>query len=221
MTSIASSKFLKDPFRTRPPTYNAPRNRVLDPRAIDASYPPSGPKNHIWFCQDTSLSFLPSPYSRRAICVSLVGGTREPDTPAARAAWGVYYGHNSRFNTAQLVPTHQGQTNQWAEIHALRRVTQEFKLRRRKMELGWVTAEAVVVVTDSDYVYQVLTERIWTWEGRFRPPKGTYEHALYYLHRAILSIEQIGVKFLFWKVESAPAELQEAGWLAFEALGQA
>jgi hypothetical protein len=123
---------------------------------------------------------------------------------------------------AELVPSYQSQTTHWAEIYALERVIRDFKLRRAMMEPGWATAEAIVVVMDSDYVYLSITECVWTWEQvNFRPPKGTYEHALLLLHRAILSIEQSGVKFLFWKVWNAVEELHDASCLAVDALQQA
>lgn len=58
-------------------------------------------------------------WDETTMVIHIDGACRGNGTPDARAAYGIYFGPNSPYNTSGLVPAHMPQTSTRAEIEAL------------------------------------------------------------------------------------------------------
>lgn len=128
----------------------------------------------------------------------------------AKASIGVYFGPAHSHNLGEYVSTTLPQTNQVAELVALRRAIEE-AMNLMKLEHRFTS---LVVATDSEYVYKGMTEWIYKWkrEGTMaRIRNGSLFEAL---DEYMRKLEDCGWTVKLWRI---PREMnQEADQLAGE-----
>ncbi|PTB40353.1 hypothetical protein M441DRAFT_59125 [Trichoderma asperellum CBS 433.97] len=156
---------------------------------------------------------------RHTVVVSIDGACRGNGTSLARAAWGVYFGPQSTYNSnGTLNPTFP-QTSTRAEIEALSQaleiiykdISKDFSLQRYH------------IITDSSYLVQTFSERIQTWiKNGGKNSKGKKAAHFDILKKINDRFNDMtygdngGMEFKFWQVPRE--ENKEADVLANEAL---
>ena len=101
----------------------------------------------------------------RSIVISIDGACRGNGRAGARASYGVFWGNDANYNEASVLPEELPQTNQVAELWAVK-VSLEQVQRRLDVgngEINGGTPCKILVLTDSSYVVKGLSEHIWKW----------------------------------------------------------
>ncbi|CAM6111514.1 unnamed protein product [Calypogeia fissa] len=128
--------------------------RIFDPtrKGFRSSVQPS---EIVWYDEDDEVSRVcqTSRRSTTPVVMWIDGACRANGTSMARAAYGVYLGDDSQYNTSDYLPHHERQTSQAAEIYAANQAM-EIVLERIG---GEICRDGVVIVTDSDYLFRAIT----------------------------------------------------------------
>ncbi|CAM6113495.1 unnamed protein product [Calypogeia fissa] len=129
------------PPNNRPPV---PSDLVCEDRFRDGSRQPVGVGPSF-----SRLSVVGWP-----VAIFIDGACRGNGQPGARAAFGVYTARNSPYNKSGVLPDRTRHTNQVAEIYAAQQAV-DIILNNPNWE-AWQSG--VVLVTDSDYLFQSMTK---------------------------------------------------------------
>ncbi|KAL6858471.1 ribonuclease H-like protein [Trichoderma novae-zelandiae] len=155
------------------------------------------------------------------VVVSIDGACRGNGTPAARAAWGVYFGPQSPHNASGILDAALPQTSTRAEIEALSQaldiirndVSRDFSLLHYRIR------------TDSSYLVQTFSQWIESWIDNggktSRGKRAAHFEVLKKIHERLDDMtygDDGGMEFKFWLVPRE--ENKEADGLANEALDQ-
>lgn len=97
----------------------------------------------------------------RDIAIFIDGACMGNGTYHARAGMGVYFGPGSKYNISQQLYDNP-QTNQRAELNAAILALQKVL---DLVEYGWLETGNVVLISDSNYVVQAMTEWVYKWRN--------------------------------------------------------
>ncbi|RDW92478.1 hypothetical protein BP5796_01872 [Coleophoma crateriformis] len=129
-----------------------------------------------------------------SIVVSIHGACRSNGQPAARGAYGAFFGTDSTLNRNGHVKIMSRQTNQYAELVACITAVETI----RTLVLEGEVINHVVFRTNSENIWLGLTERVWDWQLRgWRKGTGkpvANSRAWRQLHRKLSLMEVHGVK---------------------------
>ncbi|KAL2642410.1 hypothetical protein R1flu_009997 [Riccia fluitans] len=133
------------------------------------------------------------------VVIAIDGACRGNGTPNATAAYGVFFGRNSRYNEWDLLPVNERQTSQNAEIYAAQQALE----RARAYLIDDLTT--VNLITDSSYLTKSMTEYIYKWlRNGFRASGNGLRivnaDAVYHLNSTIEFFNNCDVEVLFWNV---------------------
>ncbi|KAL7895187.1 ribonuclease H-like protein [Trichoderma sp. SZMC 28014] len=153
-----------------------------------------------------------------SVVVSIDGACRGNGTRSARAAWGVYFGPQSRHNSCGMLDSSLAQTSTRAEIEALSKaldiihnlVSRDFSLQH------------YYIRTDSSYLAKTFSGWIQTWISnggkKFKGKRPAHFGALRKIHERLDDMtygDDGGIQFKFWHVPRE--ENKEADALANQA----
>ena len=133
-------------------------NRIFDPKRID--YYVDHPSDIISKCDDCNSLNLLDDDGCTTLVASFDGACRGNGTPDARASYGVNFGSPDN-NRAGLIPQGLPQTNQVAELYALKICLEQIDSlieQRDRMPCQ------ILLMSDSTYVVKGLSEWIWKWK---------------------------------------------------------
>lgn len=136
----------------------------------------------------------------------------------ARGAFGVYFGRQSPYNVSGTLPPDEPQTSQRAELMAAIMALEQI----RECSLEHRSINNYIIVTDSAYLVNSITEYIFRWKqngwmtssGRCVANRGLFE----ILDKWLDDCSYHNVYVQFWKVDRS--ENEEADQLARSALYQ-
>ena len=139
----------------------------------------------------------------RSVVIAVDGAARGNNSanPASRAAYGVFFGRNCKWNSYGTVDQTKPQTNSRAELQAVREALLTVLRRRQLGELtGW---REIIVQTDSEYVAKSLSEYIWSWQligwRTIRGDPVKHLELIKEIHNMICHLEERGA-VRFWRI---------------------
>ncbi|KAJ4509044.1 hypothetical protein HRR83_007283 [Exophiala dermatitidis] len=175
--------------------------KTFDPDKL-VKYSPKWEYSRLFHFPYTGAPFVPR---MRSVVISVDGGSRgnNRSNPNSRAAYGVFFGRNCRYNKYGLLDSHVPQTSSRAELEAVRMALNIVRGRRRAGQLeGW---REIIIKLDSDYVAKCLSEWVWEWERNgYKSNKGKkVEHAdlIREIHQTITDLEKEKMAVRFWRVD--------------------
>jgi ribonuclease HI len=96
----------------------------------------------------------------KSILIHTDGACRDNGYASARASYGVYFGPNSKYNSAAVLDRNvHRQTNQYAELFGVLRA---LRIVRNHLD-DWQDVGEVVIATDSQYVFDAMTRFVFKW----------------------------------------------------------
>ncbi|KAF8250957.1 ribonuclease H-like protein [Wilcoxina mikolae CBS 423.85] len=183
--------------------------RVFRTAYCDPDDPPEDPENATYYDDDAELTFITKTnynYLEKQpemLCISVDGACSNNGYSNARASAGVFFGPHSRYNWSGVLDhnTHS-QTNQCAEIFAMIRALRIFNQNRH--EDHWDEISTIVIVTDSDYVFQGITCYVEKWRRNgyqnFKGEALVNRDKFRQLNTLVEDLEDDGIDVLFWRV---------------------
>ncbi|EHK45693.1 hypothetical protein TRIATDRAFT_88906 [Trichoderma atroviride IMI 206040] len=151
-----------------------------------------------------------------SLVLSIGGTCRNPGTPGARAAWGVYFGPESPYNASALLDPALPQTKARAEMEALR---QALSIIKAKIISGDYQPRRCVIKTHSSYIRRVFPRLV----HRRAAEKVVFSELLMEIEEQLEDMGYVdgvdrSTNAMFWCVEQE--ENREADGLAVDALAQ-
>ncbi|KAF5120837.1 Ribonuclease H [Metarhizium anisopliae] len=136
------------------------------------------------------------------IVIAVVGACWNNGTPNAKAAAGVFVGHESRYNDSFILNV-PNPTNQIAELRAgVRGLEQALVIKSQGLEDG--DLQQVVIKADSEYLVKGMTEWVFKWEmNGYRTSRGVaVANASLFkkLQELVAELNERKVEVLFWHV---------------------
>jgi ribonuclease HI len=156
-----------------------------------------------------------------AVVVSVDGACSGNGKPWAKGGYGVYFGPNSEYNVSNPLKEHQPQTSQRAELTAC--LVALNQIERIASNYTFIPQSGVfIIVTDSAYLVDSLTNYIYKWNdngfvaasGREVVNRDLFERIDDKLDAMEFGRQKIPV--LFWKVDRS--ENEDADELAKDAV---
>jgi len=183
--------------------------RVFNTGFCDSDDPPYDPEDATFYDDDAELTFIArNSYNylekqSEMLCIFVDGACSNNGYANARASAGVYFGPHSRYNWKGVLDSNvHRQTNQYAEIFAIIRALRIFQQNRH--EYHWDEISTIVIVTDSDYVFQAMTCYVDKWRRNgYMNAKGepvVNGDKFCQLNAMVEDLEEDGVDVLFWRV---------------------
>ena len=140
-----------------------------------------------------------------SIVVAVDGASRgnNRSDPNSRAAFGIWFGNNSAFNTFRRLDPNEPQTNNRAELQAARQALGIIELMYIRGELDGI--QHVIIKTDSIWLANSMSDWVWTWlQNGGRNSRGeiaAHWEDIANFHSCITAFEGRGIAVRFWWVE--------------------
>jgi ribonuclease HI len=153
--------------------------------------------------------------------VSIDGACTGNGSPGSRGGYGVYFGPDSEYNVSNAMKEHQPQTSQRAELTACLVALNQIERIARNTTFT-PTLNMFIIVTDSAYLVNSITNYIYKWNnndfvaasGREVVNRDLFERIDDKLDTMEFGRQKIPV--LFWKVDRS--ENEDADELARNAI---
>ena len=140
--------------------------------AEDRLFPPILPSDHILEDPTTGLSYPLFPdvnhttglpiQKPKTIVVSIHGACKRNGQAGAKAAYSLYFGKGSKFNTADYLPKVLSHKSQNAQLYACQRAVEVIEdVVDRDLDGG---LETVIIKTHSSYLVKCFSEYVFEWE---------------------------------------------------------
>ncbi|KAL9576546.1 MAG: hypothetical protein Q9212_007005 [Teloschistes hypoglaucus] len=167
---------------------------------------------------------------RRSILVGTDGACRNNGKPAAKAAYGVYFGKKSHQSHSYKIVRGRRFTSQRAELHACIEALMTIRNIKNAVASGWNKDEfshvadefpPVIIKSESAYLVVGMTEHINRWKdnGYLNAQGKPLINGDYFMRidQEIQTLQSLGIDVLFWRVTKD--RNQEANKLANAAFG--